>query len=113
MGRFKSVPSDLAAKPIAKYKNSNFHPDYGKLTFNVRKGDTLAVGHDRTFTADKKTDPLRKVASIFSIVQDDRPEAKPMDIDSSGSKVLIKLSKENFDSYMVLKHEAAYRPVLN
>ena len=103
----------LAAKPIAKYKNSNFHPDYGKTAFNVRKGDTLAVGHDRTFTADKKTDPLRKVASIFSIVEDKNPEAKPMDIDASGPKVLIKLSKENFDSYLVLKHEAAYRPVLN
>ncbi len=103
----------LAAKPLSKYKNSNFHPDYGKLTFNVRKGDTLAVGHDRTFTADKKTDPLRKVASIFSIVQDEKPDAKPMDIDTGNSKVLIKLSKENFDSYMVLKHTAEYRPVLN
>ncbi len=42
----------LASKPSPKYKNTNFHPDYGKLTFNIRKGDTLAVGHDRTFTAD-------------------------------------------------------------
>jgi hypothetical protein len=103
----------LAARGIPKYKNSHFHPDYGKLTFAVSKGDTLAVGHDRTFTADKKNDPLRRVASIFSIVQDDKPDAKALDIDPSNAKVVIKLSKENFDSYMILKHDAAYRPVLN
>ena len=112
-GRVQICSLILASKPIPKYKNTNFHPDYGKLTFNIRKGDTLAVGHDRTFTADKKVDPLRRVASIFSIVQDDNPTAKAMDIDSSGPKVLIKLSQENFASYLALKHEATYRPVLN
>ncbi len=103
----------VAAKPLPKYVNSHFHPDYGKLAFAVRKGDTLAVGHDRTFTADKKNDPLRRVASIFSIVQNDKSDATAIDIDPSNAKVVIKLSKENFDSYMILKHDVAYRPVLN
>ena len=28
----------LAAKAIPKYKNSNSHPDYGKLTLNIPIG---------------------------------------------------------------------------
>ncbi len=103
----------LAAAPLEKYKNSNFHPDYGKLAFRVRKGDTLAVGHDRVFPADKKQDPLRKVTSIFSIVQNDAADATGMDIDASGAKVLIRLSKSNFDFYVSLRHSPAYHPMLS
>jgi hypothetical protein len=103
----------LAATPLDKYKNADFHPDYEKLTFKVRKGDTLAVGHDRVFSAEKKNDPLRKVTSIFSIVQNDAADATGMDIDASGPKVVIRLSKPNFDSYVSLRHSPAYHAILS
>jgi hypothetical protein len=103
----------LAAKPIEKYKNTNFHPDYEKFTFRLRKGDTLAVGHDRIIAADKKHDPLRKVSSIFSIVPNDDEKATGMDIKMDGQKVVIRLSKPNFESYISLRHSPAYHPVLS
>src|ERR1035441_4189924 len=112
-GRVEVCSFILATKPIEEYKNADFHPDYAKLVFRVRRGDTLAVGHDREFPAEKKNDPLRKVSSIFSIVQNDDPEATGMDIDPSGSKIRVTLSKANFEAYKFLRQSQALHPVLS
>jgi hypothetical protein len=111
-GRVDVCSFVLASKPIDKYKNANFHPDYGKAVFRVSKGDTLAVAPDQIIEATKKNDPLRKVSSIFSIVPNEDPEATGMDINTGGPKVVVKLSKPNFDAYVSLRHSAAYHPVL-
>ena len=112
-GRVEVCSFILAARSLDKYKNADFHPDYAKLSFRVRRGDTLAVGHDREFPAEKKNDPLRKVPSIFSIVQNDDPEATGMDIDLTGSKIRVALSKANFDAYIFLRQSQALHPVLS
>jgi hypothetical protein len=112
-GRVEVTSFILAAKPLSKYRNSGFHKDYAKLTFKVREGDTLAVGLDREFVAEKKMDPLRKVPSIFSIVQNDEPDATGMDIDAGGPKVLIRLSKSNFESYTFLRQDQSLQPMLS
>ena len=112
-GRVEVCSFILASKPLDKYKNSEFHPDYAKLAFRVRRGDTLAVGHDHEFPADKKNDPLRKVSSIFSIVKNDDPEATGMDIDLGGSKIRVALSAPNFDAYTFLRQSQALHPVLS
>ncbi len=112
-GRVEVCSFILAAKPLDKYNNADFHPDYAKLAFRVRRGDTLAVGHDREFPAEKKNDPLRKVPSIFSIVQNDDPEATAMDIDLGGSKIRVALSKVNFETYLFLRQSQALHPVLS
>jgi hypothetical protein len=111
-GRVEVASFILASKPMEKYRNDRFHPDYAKLTFRVRKGDTLAVGHDREFTAEKKSDPLRKIPSILSIVPSDASDATGMDIDTSGDKVRITLSRPNFDAYTSLKADQSLYQVL-
>ena len=111
-GRVEVTSFILATKPMEKYRNDCFHPDYTKLTFRVRKGDTLAVGHDREFTAEKKSDPLRKVPSIFSIVASDATDATGMDIDTGGDKVRVTLSRPNFDAYTSLKADQSLHPML-
>jgi hypothetical protein len=111
-GRVEVTSFILATKPMAKYRNDCFHSDYAKLTFRVRKGDTLAVGHDREFTAEKKSDPLRKVPSIFSIVPSDEDDATGMDVDMGGDKVRITLSRANFDAYTSLKADQSLHPML-
>jgi hypothetical protein len=111
-GRVEVTSFILATKPMEKYRNGCFHPDYAKLTFRVRKGDTLAVGHDREFTAEKKSDPLRKVPSIFSIVPSDDDDATGMDVDMGGDKVRITLSRANFDAYTSLKADQSLHSML-
>jgi hypothetical protein len=112
-GRVEVTSFILAARPIDKYHNGGFHPDYAELVFRVRKGDTLAVGHDREFTAEKKKDPLRNVPSIFSIVPSDADDATGMDIDSTGPKVRVTLSRRNFDAYASLKSDQSLHPMLS
>lgn len=112
-GRVEVCSFILAAMPLDKYRNANFHPDYAKLSFRIGKADTLAVGHDREFTAEKKDDPLRKIPSIFSIVPSDDPSAPGMDIDTSGAKVVVRLSKTNFDAYAALKADQSLHPLLS
>lgn len=112
-GRVEVTSFILAAKALDKYRNESFHPDYAELTFRVSKGDTLAVGHDREFNAEKKTDPLRKVPSIFSIVPSDEKDATGMDIDSSGPKVRVTLSRPNFDAYSTLKSDQSLHAMLS
>jgi hypothetical protein len=112
-GRVEVTSFILASKPIDKYSNDCFHPDYAKLTFRVRKGDTLAVGHDREFPADKKSDPLRKVSSIFSIVPNDATDATGMDVDTTGPKVRVALSRPNFDAFINLKSDQSLHPMLS
>lgn len=112
-GRVEVCSFIVAAKPLSKYKNSGFHSDYAKLAFRVRSGDTLAVGLDREFPAEKKNDPLRKVPSVFSIVLNDDPKATGMDIDATGSKVIVRLSKINFESYMFLRQSQPLHSVLS
>jgi hypothetical protein len=111
-GRVDVCSFILAAKPLDKYKNANFHPDYGKSAFRVSLGDTLAVAHDQIIEATKKHDPLRKVSSIFSVVQNDDENATAMDINTAGPKVVVSLSKPNFESYLSLRHAAVYHPML-
>ena len=111
-GRVEVTSFILAAKSIDKYGNDGFHDDYAKLVFGVRKGDTLAVGHDREFTADKKRDPLRNVPSIFSIVPSDAEDATGMDVTFDGPKVRVTLSRANFDAYTSLKSDKSLHAML-
>ena len=71
------------------------------------------MGHEHEFPADKKDDPLRYVASIFSVVKNHDPDATGTDIDLGGAKIRVALSPANFDAYMFLRQSQALRPVLS
>ncbi len=103
----------LAAEPIEHYVNTSLHPDYDGLSFEIAAGDTLAVGDEREFIAEKKDDPLRTVPSIFSIQPNSKPDAEPIDIETGGNKIVVLLSKKNHDAYRELRQNHTYDPVLN
>lgn len=111
-GRVEICSFILAAEDIPKYKNQNFNEDYDGTSFRIRKGDVLAVDRDRSFIADKETDPLKKIPSIFTVSVDTSRNAPPLDIDATGNKVVIKLSKENFERYKMLKMNQNLHAVL-
>lgn len=88
-----------ASDGISNYKNSDFNPDYGEISFKINKGDVLAVDRDRLFYAEKQIDPLKRIPSIFTVIQNNNENPPPFDIELSGNKVAILLSPENFRSY--------------
>lgn len=103
----------LAAEDLPTYRNSDFHSDYEGLSFRVGRGDILAVDCGGWFAADRDIDPLRKIPSIFTVAVNPDPDAEPMDIDATGHKVVIRLSRENFHLYRMLSQDAGLQAVLS
>lgn len=112
-GRVELCTFVLARTSLSKYRNKSFHSDYGSLTFVVNKGDTLAVAADQVFSADKDIDPLKRVPSIFSIVPNEDDKPPPMDIDTSGPKIVISLAPDNHKAYAFLRQSQPLHCVLN
>lgn len=102
-GKVLFQPLIVASSEINEYTNDSFSEDYEGISFKIFKGDTLAIGDGFTFDANKQIDPLIKVPSIFNIIRDDKRNAPPIEINSTGDKVNIVLSKENFEKYALLK----------
>lgn len=103
----------LAAEDIPAYRNADFHPDYGCISFRISKGDVLAVDCSGYFMADKNIDPLKKIPSIFTVAKNTEPDAEPMDIEATGNKVAIKLSEDNYSRYKTLSLNTKLRPALS
>lgn len=112
-GRVEVCSLILALEDLPAYSNRNFHKDYQGLLFAVRKGDTLAVAADQVFIAEKKTDPLRRIPSIFVIVPNEAENAPAMEIDTTGPKISVSLSKPNYDAYNFLRQAQHLRSTLN
>ncbi|MBO8161845.1 MAG: hypothetical protein H0Z24_09465 [Thermosipho sp. (in: Bacteria)] len=102
-GRVEICSFILATEDIADYRNNNFHHDYKGILFKVKKGDILAVDRDRIFFAEKEVDPLKKIPSIFTVAPNENQDAPPIDIDATNNRVVILLSKENFDRFKNLQ----------
>lgn len=84
------------------YKIEGSNPDYGNETFLINKGDVLAYGGETFFIAAKGY-ALMTVSSFMIIVSSEIEEG-PMYIDlSDDEKVIIKLSKKDFEKYNYCK----------
>ncbi|RAV17811.1 hypothetical protein [Paenibacillus contaminans] len=103
----------LAAENIYNYSLPEFHPDYEGHSFIIKKGDVLAIDAERTFFAEKEIDPLKRIPSIFSVQPNRSENALPFDMDSSGHKIIIKLSEENFDHYKTISLNQNLQPLLS
>lgn len=112
-GRVEVSSFILALDDLPSYSNKGFHADYQGLSFTVRKGDTLAVAPDAAFIAEKKVDPLRRIPSIFVVVPNEKDDAPAMDIDDTGHKVRVALSRPNYDAYSFLRPAQPLHTSLN
>ncbi|MFB5762930.1 hypothetical protein [Paenibacillus medicaginis] len=103
----------LAVTDIDNYQLPEFHPDYEGYSFQIKKGDILALDAERTFFAEKEIDPLKRVPSIFSIQPNRSEDAQAIEVDSSGNKIIIKLSKDNFENYKSISLNPSFQPLLS
>jgi hypothetical protein len=111
-GRFHVCAFILADHDIL-YENPDFHPDYEGSSFSVRKGDILAVDETRTFYAERITDMLRQIPSIFTIARNSAQDPPAIDVDAQGDKIVILLSPQEYERYLHLRNDPALRPALN
>lgn len=103
----------IATDNIDNYMLNEFHPDYEGFSFQIKKGDILALDMERSFYAEKEIDPLRRIPSIFSIQPNRNDEAQAIEVDSSGNKIVIKLSLHNFDQYKTISLNSSLQPLLS
>lgn len=111
-GRVELCSFILSDEERANYRIRGANADYGPMAFAVQKADTLAVGPDHTFIAEKRVDPLRRIPSIFVITQSDAEDAPPIDINLIGEKITLTLSRQNFEAYRFLSKAQPLHPVL-
>jgi hypothetical protein len=92
-----------AMRDLSGYKVASAHPDYGDVTFDVEKGDILAVGEGQVFYLDAPFDALSPIGSIMEIHESHQDGDQPMRVDYNGQKIQIVLSKKDFADYKLLK----------
>jgi hypothetical protein len=94
----------VARRDRAGYIVEKSHSDYANSTFEIRKGDILAVGEGKTFTIESRFDALNRIGSIMLIEAAPDDGDRPMRIDFNGDKIRVILSKADFASYKLLRH---------
>lgn len=90
----------LANEDISHYENIEIDPYSEGFTFDLSKGDLLAIGPSEVLDIEKE--PIVDVNSIFELVPDLNKNAKPLLVDLSASKIRIHIPKANFDQLATL-----------
>lgn len=103
----------LASTDLRGYNNPDFHPDYAGHSFPVRRGEFLAIAEPKQFDVEKEMDPQENQQSIFVLSLNSQKNAPAITFDAGGSRIVIRLSPENYDRYRVLQDAGAYNAVLN
>lgn len=86
----------VATSGIENYSNPNFNQIYQEYSFNFKKGDTIAGSqHKNIEIVSEYVDP-QSVPSVITVVSSD---VKVMEVDTDGSKIIIRLPKELFSLY--------------
>ncbi len=97
-----------ATRAIYGYRVEAAHSDYGEVSFDLERGDILAVGEGQVFYVDSHFDSMRRIGSIMQIQEAHQDGDMPMRADFNSEKILIVLSKRDFADYKLLKNMEGY-----
>lgn len=101
-----------ATDGISYYCIPEAHSDYAGSTFDIQRGDILAVGEGQVFHIESDFDSLSRIGSIMQINESPKDGDIPMEPSFDGEKIVIFLSKGDFADYKVLKlHEGVRGPL--
>jgi hypothetical protein len=92
-----------AVNRISQYRIAEAHPDYGDTTFDIRRGDILAITEGQIFYIESTFDSLSRIGSIMQINESPKDGDIPMEASFEGDKIVIFLSKSDFFDYKLLK----------
>jgi hypothetical protein len=107
------ISTFIVATESFEYRSKDFHPDYEDAVFSIFKGDVLAVGPQYRFVPPKEMDPLIKLPSIFTVSLDSSKDARDFDLALDGPKIVIRLSRPNFELYQTLAQSPSLHQVLS
>ena len=113
LGRLQMSFFILVKEDILDYKNSNFNEDYSGESFNLKKGNIIAIADSYRFDIEKNDDNLEKVSSIFSICQKETVEQTGMTVDMNSEKIRIALNKTDYINYHQLSQNSNNINIIN
>ena len=103
----------VAIDEIYNYTNETFVSDYKDISFNLEKGNILAIGGQFNITVDKEKEELGKIPSIFSILRKVTKEEKDLSVDIYDNKVKIWLPEKEYYNYQKIARVPSLQPVLH
>ena len=87
----------VVVKDAINYSNPDFNEDYSGLSFELEKGDLLAIYPHASYNASLLYEKLYAVGSFIKFKEDDKPDYS---IDMSGDIIYILLPKPMFQMYV-------------
>lgn len=90
----------IIAKRDFVYKNNCFHEDYNNESFDMERGDYLAVLPRLRYDADLDFSSLRAVGSFINIRKNDNPNIKEVEFDLESDKIGILLPEDMYQMYV-------------
>ena len=110
--RVDLCPCIIALKKIEDFSNSDFSEDFDGISYEINKGEAVAIGERQRFDAIYKSDIIKKGDPIVHFVNDDR--CTVMFCEWEYDTIRIHLPKEQYEKYNnVGKYEPWKVPILN
>jgi len=105
----------VAKSPIKNYKNTKSHSDYNGYSFEIEKGDVLALFGEFTFNADINYQKLRAVSSFMEVVENKDEKAVYTNVDLNKSKIEVQLPTEDYKLFAndCISKEPKFAPIFH
>ena len=98
----------VIAKTAFSYQNSAFHPDYGNESFEIEKGDVLAIFNEITYDFEINYNQLKAFSSIMFIRKSEDENERDIHYLMDEPKIVIVLPVDKFDQYNQFKADPQY-----
>lgn len=102
----------IAKKNLNKYENRNFNEDYEGASFNIERGNILAIARQFNMDIEKEKEELVQMPSIFLILKKNSEDKSGMEIDMTGDRIGISLYKTEYEQYSLLS-KGIFQPLLH
>lgn len=98
-GSISFCPFIILTTDIYGYTNKNLNKDYEGVTFDLEKGNILAIGQEVQTRIEKENDDLANIPSIFAVTENKDEDIQDIIINNTGNKINIQLPEKSFKDF--------------
>lgn len=102
----------IAKYNIENYTNSDFNVDYAGVSFDIMKGNIIAIGDTYKINIEKQEENLSKIDSIFSIAMRAADDVSEIKIELNSNKIKLMLNIEDYINYNKIVNNPIFLPTL-
>lgn len=98
-GAVSICPFVIAKETIKNYTNTQLNKDYDGVSFEIEKGNIMAIGKELPIVVEKESDDLANIPSIFAVTEIKDETKTDIIIDITGNKINIQLPKNIYTKF--------------